>query len=396
MRIAYFAGSMKPGMDGVTRVLYRLSEYLQHKQVSHVFFSAITPPENERTVPMYDVPSVQFPLYNDYRFPLPGTNQIEEHLADYRPDILHINSPCSLGLAAIKYGQRNNIPVVATYHTHFASYARYYRVKMLERFSWSYFRNLYNKCEKVYVPSMPILEELRDHRLTNLEFIPHGVDTSLFHPRHQDETWKRRVGVEGKQVLLFVARLVWEKDLKTLAATYQLLKERRSDVAFVICGDGPARKDLEKLMPDAKFLGNQSGIDLSAAYASSDVFVFPSTTETFGNVTLEAMSSGLPPVCGNKGGAAGFVKSGITGFLANPRDAEDTALKIESLLDNPELRAEMSKQAFLYGQEQTWERSLEKMLLSYDDVVRTYSSKKTTTMNIGKPRRRISQLILQH
>lgn len=394
MRIAYFAGSMKQGHDGVTRVLYRLSEHLKEKQIDHLFFSAITPPVYEQTVPMYNVPSVQFPLYTDYRLPLPGQKQIEEHLSEFQPDILHINSPCSLGFAAIRYGQKNNIPVVATYHTHFASYARYYRVKMLERFSWSYFRNLYNKCEKVYIPSEPILEELRTHRINNLEFIAHGVDTSVFHPMYRNDNWKRKLGIQGKLALLYAGRLVWEKDLKTLAATYQLLTERRHDIAFVLAGDGPVRKELQQLMPEAIFLGNQTGTDLSTAYASADIFVFPSTTETFGNVTLEAMASGIPPVCANKGGASGFIKDGITGFLAKPRNAEDMAARIEYLLDHPERRAEIAKQAFLYGQEQTWERSFEKMLLSYDDVVRSYASKKT--MNIGKPKRTISQLILQH
>jgi len=343
---------------------------------------------------MYNVPSVEFPLNNDYRLPLPGMKHIEEHLADFRPDLLHINSPCSLGLAAIRYGQKHNIPVVATYHTHFASYAAYYRVKILERFSWSYFRNIYNKCEKVYIPSEPILEELREHRINNLEYISHGVDTEAFHPKYRNDNWKRSLGIEGKFALFFAGRLVWEKDLKTLAAAYQLLAERRNDISFVLAGDGPVRKEIQQLMPEAIFLGNQSGRDLSTAYASSDLFVFPSTTETFGMVTLEAMASGIPPVCANKGGASGFIKDGITGFLTKPRDAEDFAGKIEFLLDHPERRAEMAKQAFLYGQEQTWQRSFEKMLLSYDEVVRTYASKKT--MNKGKPKRRISQLIVHH
>ncbi len=395
MRIAYFAGSMKPGQDGVTRVLFRLSGHLQEKQVNHIFFSPVLPPKMEQFVPMHRIPSVQFPLHNEYRVSLPGQKHIEEVLAEYQPDIMHINSPCSLGYAAIKYGQKNNIPVVATYHTHFASYARYYRVKLLERFSWSYFRNIYNSCERVYVPSEPILEELHSHRMRNLEFLPHGVDTDMFHPKHQSETWKKELGIEGKFALLFVGRLVWEKDLKTLAATYRLLKSRRNDIAFVIAGDGPVRSELEALMPEAVFLGYQGGETLSTTYASSDMFVFPSTTETFGNVTLEAMSSGIPPVCANKGGASGFIKDGVTGLLSNPRDAEDMASKIEHLLDHPQVRSEMSKQAFIYGQEQTWQRSFEKMLLSYDDVVRHYTLKKT--MNNGESKkRRLSQLILQH
>jgi len=375
MKIAYFAGSMKPGQDGVTRVLFRLSDYLREKRIDHIFFSPSLPPESERQVPMYESPSVEFPLHNhDYRFALPGQKHIEEVLKDYHPDILHINSPCSLGCAAIKYGQKNNIPVVATYHTHFASYARYYRVKFLEPFSWSYFRNLYNSCQRVYVPSEPILEELRSHRMTNLEFLPHGVDTEMFHPKHRSDSWKKELGIEGKFALLFVGRLVWEKDLRTLAATYNLLRSRRNDVAFVLAGDGPIRHELEQLMPDAIFLGYQGGENLSMAYASSDLFVFPSTTETFGNVTLEAMASGIPPVCANKGGASGFIKDRITGLLAKPQDAGDMAMQIESLLDSRQRREEMAKHAFFYGQQQTWQRSFEKMLDSYDDVIRTYAA----------------------
>jgi phosphatidylinositol alpha 1,6-mannosyltransferase len=244
------------------------------------------------------------------------------------------------------------------------------------------------------VPSEPLVDELRTHRIANLECIPHGVDTNLFHPRHRNERWKMELGVGDKSVLLFAGRLVWEKDLKTLAATYRLFKSKRNDVTFVIAGDGPARSELEHMMPDAIFLGFQSGQNLSEAYASSDIFVFPSTTETFGNVTIEAMASGTPPVCANKGGASGIIKDGVTGFLTKPRDAEDMANKIELLLDHPERKAELAKQAFLYGQEQTWQRSFEKMLLSYDDVVRSYSSKQS--ISLGKPKRRISQLMLQH
>ncbi|MEP7235328.1 MAG: glycosyltransferase family 1 protein, partial [Ignavibacteriota bacterium] len=334
---------MKPGQDGVTRVLFRLSDYLREKHVNHVFFSPSLPPETEQHVPMYESPSMEFPLHNnDYRIALPGQKHIESILSEYQPDIIHINSPCSLGYAAIKYGQKNSIPVVATYHTHFASYARYYRVKFLEPFSWSYFRKLYNSCEKVYVPSEPILEELHDHRMNNLEFLPHGVDTEAFHPKHRSESWKREIGIEGKFALLFVGRLVWEKDLKTLAETYKILQRRRHDVAFVIAGDGPVRNELEKLMPDAIFLGHQNSEQLSRSYASSDLFVFPSTTETFGNVTLEAMDSGTPPICANKGGASGFIKDGITGLLAKPQDGEDMAGRIESLLSSDQRREEMA------------------------------------------------------
>jgi glycosyltransferase involved in cell wall biosynthesis len=358
MRVALFAGTMRYGQDGVTRVLYRLSDYLKEKRIKHVFFSPIVQEEKDRTVPMYKVPSISTLLYSDYRLALPGQKYIKEQLDEFKPDILHINSPCVLGYYAIKYGQKHDIPVVATYHTHFASYARYHHLRLLENLGWSYFRNLYNKCDRVYVPSEPILEELRLHGIQNLQYIPHGVDLTLFSPSHYSGTWKNKLGIEGKTILLFVGRLVWEKDLKTLAKTYQVLTKRRNDVAFVIAGDGPIRKKLEQLMPGAIFLGNQRGQELSTAYASSDIFVFPSTTETFGNVTLEAMASGLPPICANEGGSSGFIRDGITGLLARPRKPDDLAMK-----------EDIAHEAFMYGQKQTWESSFDKILYSYGEIL---------------------------
>jgi phosphatidylinositol alpha 1,6-mannosyltransferase len=368
MKIAFFAGTMRYGHDGVTRVLYRLSEYLREKHIEHVFFSPIVPSKNEQQVPMYEVPSIPAPMYHEYRLALPGQKYIEKILDEFKPDILHINSPCVLGYNAIKYGQAHDIPVVATYHTHFASYAKYHHLKLFENLAWAYFRKLYNKCYRIYVPSAPILEELRLQGIQNLQYVPHGTDLTVFNPSHYSASWKKTHGIEQKTVLLFVGRLVWEKDLKTLAKTYQILAALRNDFAFVLAGDGPVRKQLEQLMAEAIFLGNQSGEELSITYASSDVFVFPSTTETFGNVTLEAMASGLPPICANEGGASGFIRDGITGLLANPRSPEDMAAKIEYLLDHEERREIMAHEAFLFSQQQTWERSFDTILESYSEI----------------------------
>jgi len=217
MRVAFFAGTMRRGQDGVTRVLYRLSDYLKEKKIEHVFFSAIVPPESEQTVPIYGVPSVSTVLYSDYRIALPGQKIIEEQLTEFKPDILHFNSPCALGYNALKYGQHHDIPVVATYHTHFASYAKYHHLSIFENPAWRYFRNLYNKCDRVYVPSRPILAELRAHGMMNLQYVPHGVDLAAFNPSYFSASWKKNLGIESKAVLLFVGRLVWEKDLETLA-----------------------------------------------------------------------------------------------------------------------------------------------------------------------------------
>jgi glycosyltransferase involved in cell wall biosynthesis len=376
LRVAYFAGSMKPEHDGVTRVLYRTIDALRERGIESMFFSPIIPPAAQQPVPMVRVPSVVIPLYTDYRIAVPGKRHFENPLAEFAPDLLHINSPCPLGHAAVRYGKQHGIPVVATYHTHFPRYARYYKIQALELFSWNYLRRLYNDCAAVYVPSEPVRGELRAHGFETTAFLPHGVDTSLFAPGHRSEGWRREHGMEGKSILLFAGRLVWEKDLRVLAEAYARIMGTRNDAVFALAGDGPVREELRALMPEARFLGQLGGEELSRAYASSDIFVFPSTTETFGNVTIEAMASGIPPVCAAEGGAAGFVKPGVTGLLAAPRDGADLAAKIESLLDHPEERRKMGARALDFARSQRWEVIFGRLFSGYQAVVARHRTRR--------------------
>jgi len=367
-RVAFFAGTMKKEHDGVTRVLYRTIDALKEIGIESIFFSPLVPPREEQPVPMFEVPSVMIPLYKDYRFAFPGQKHFEAKLTAFDPDLIHIHSPCPLGYAALRYGQRKGIPVVATYHTHFPSYAKYYRVKALEMFSWTYLRNLYNDCARVYVPSDPVRKEVRKHGFLTTELLPHGVDTGEFNPSHRSEEWRNANGLSGKNILLFVGRLVWEKDLRVLADAYRMITARRGDTALVLAGDGPIRAELRQMMPGAVFLGHQSGGALARAYASSDVFVFPSTTETFGNVTIEAMASGLPPVCAREGGAGGFVTMGATGMLAEPRDPGDFAQQVEYLLDHPAERRSIAEAALRFAKEQSWAKIFVRLFASYAEV----------------------------
>jgi glycosyltransferase involved in cell wall biosynthesis len=322
---------------------------------------------------MYEMPSITFPFYKDYRLPVVCHSAFQEQLREFKPHILHINSPCPLGFAALTYGLKHRIPVVATYHTHFVSYAKYYKVKALESVSWNYFRKIYNDCELVYVPSKPILEELESHGFNKLKYLPHGVDLEVFNPEYYSGNWRQKYNLEGKILLLYAGRLVWEKDLKTLAGAYKILKEKRNDVKFIIAGDGPVKEQLMAEMPDAVFLGHVSGIELSTAYASNDIFVFPSTTETFGNVTLEAMASGLAPVCVREGGAYGVIEDGKTGLIAKPRDPFDLAEKIETLADYPLKRKKIAYNALNYAKEQSWQKIFQELFRSYNEVVMKYS-----------------------
>ncbi len=372
LRVAYFSGTMRRGQDGVTRVLYRTIDALHDHGIRSMFFSPVVPEARAAEAVMQPVPSVAFPWYPDYRIALPGYGAFEASLQRFRPDLLHIHSPCPLGCAAVHWGSRNHVPVVATYHTHFASFAKYYKVKALELFGWNYLRSLYHPCQRVYVPSVPILHELATRGLQHLAFMPHGVDAESFSPRHRSRLWKDAVAPGGKKVLLYAGRLVWEKDLRTLVGVYNRLNEDRSDWTLVLAGDGPVRRELSAAMPEAKFLGSLSGRALSVAYASSDILVFPSTTETFGNVVIEAMASGLPPVCAAEGGAGGSIQHGINGFITNPRDASDIARHIVLLLENPARLRAMGRAARAYARTQTWEGIFERLFADYRNVIAEY------------------------
>ncbi|MGH7410465.1 MAG: glycosyltransferase, partial [Candidatus Methylomirabilis sp.] len=191
----------------------------------------------------------------------------------------------------------------------------------------------------------------------------------LFHPRYRSEAWRQMLGATEKSVLLFVSRLVWEKDLAVLARMFELLKSRRTDFVMVVVGEGQAGLRLASMMPGAVFLGCQTGRALSECYASSDIFVFPSTTETFGNVTVEAMASGLACVAAAKGGAAGIIEDEVSGLLARSGDPEDMAARVARLLDDPDRRRALGEGAVRRAQQFQWEDILDRLCAVYREVL---------------------------
>ncbi len=371
MKIAYFNASLKVGQDGVTRCIYKMVDgaiVRGHEAIA----IASTPPIGKTQIPVYGVPSVVLPLQKNYRIALPGYQSFAKYLQDFQPDILHINSPCTLGFGAVKYARHFGIPVIATYHTHFPTYPRYYNLTSLEDLAWRILRRLYNTVDRTLVPTTPILQELREHGVQRLEYLPNGVDTAMFNPLYRSNEWRQRFAHGEKPIVLFVSRLVWEKDLRILAQTYQELQSKRSDFEMVIVGDGHARQALEAMMPGAHFLGYQSGKTLSESFASADIFVFPSTTETFGLVTLEAMASGLAPVAAKVGGAVEIIQEGRSGLFAEPLNGPDLTKKVEWLLDNPNYRKVIADHALDRAQEYRWERILDQLFESYKAVIEEF------------------------
>jgi glycosyltransferase involved in cell wall biosynthesis len=371
MKIAYFSESLLPHVDGVSRTLAQLFGFLERQGVDFRVFSPFTPPpEISWSGRVRGVPYIRVPVYKDYRMTVPIGHRISERLDAYGPDLIHVVSPTPIAVRAEKYGQRHGIPVVASFHTHFVSYFQYYGIGGLEGFGWWLMRKFYARCRVVYAPSQGIIRELAAHGITNTEPWSRGIDLGRFSPRWRDPELRAQVGADDDTpILLLVSRLVKEKDLADLVAAERILRERGTRHRLVLVGDGPMRPELEQALPDAFFAGHQTGEALARWYASGDVFVFPSTTETFGNVILEAHASGLPAVVVDRGGPPDLVEPGVTGLVARANDPADFAAKAEALLADREARRRMGCRAREAAAAHDWDAINGRLLASYRQVV---------------------------
>jgi len=383
IRVALFSEVLKEHLDGVTNTLYQIIERIPRDRFDYLFITSYPPSKAaDFPFPIITVPKVAFPTNPDYPIALPYFNgRLREALDEFQPDIIHLTTPFTLGNYALSYGEEQGIPVVATYHTHFISYIEYYFryfpifSRLLDLGGRRYMNWFYNRCDLVYVPTESIMDELLDCGIDRRRMViwGRGIDTDLFRPEQRDDAFMDRLCGKGTKRVLFVSRLVWEKELRTLAKVYEMFTETHPHVRFVVTGDGPRRRELEELMPKAIFTGKLLKEDLAKVYASSDVFVFPSVTETFGNVVLEAMASGLPPVVAAQGGPKGIVKDGVTGFHATPKDAADFHRKISFLIDNPSRAVAMGAAAADYARRQQWDALCKEMFASYERIVARFA-----------------------
>ncbi|MCB9681807.1 MAG: glycosyltransferase family 1 protein [Alphaproteobacteria bacterium] len=363
------APTMRPGHDGVTRVLYRTRELFRGTEFQHRYVSAMF----GDTVPndMIRVPSYPWPLSTGYRMPWVSGERLGDLLSAEPVDLVHIHSFCPLSHTAAEWANERGIPLVATYHTHFASYMPYYRLHLLERAAWRALRRLYARCQAVIVPSRATMEELERRGFENLIHIPHGVETSQFSPVHRDPTWRAAVGGDDKLIFTFVGRLVWEKSPDVVAQAWHHMRHK-DRVKIVFVGGGPAQRKLAHMLPQATFVGQVTEAEVPRIVASSDVFVFPSTTETFGNVTVEAMASGLPVVCGDAGGTRDFVDHGVNGFLVGP-EPEAFAKFLDILVENDELRRSMSEAARKKARLYRWDLTGRRYMSLYRLMIRQHT-----------------------
>ncbi len=366
LRVALVTSSYNYIADGVALTLNRLVGYLESQGVQVRVFTPVAPqPAFAHQGMLVPVPSFPLPGRPEYRLALGMAGYVKRQLLDFAPDIVHIAVPDLLGHAALSLATAHGIPAVASYHTRYETYLRHYwYLAPLEGVLKRMLRRFYGACREVYVPSESVREALlADGLRDNFKPWPRGIDTARFAPDKRSTAWRARLGIgPDEKVILHVSRLVREKRLDTLTkALNQVTLPHR----VVIVGDGPDRGFVQRELPQALFTGFLEGDELATAYASSDIFVFPSDSESFGNVTLEAMASGLPCICADATGSRSLVVAGETGYLAHADDAIGFARHVTALVQDNELRGRMGQAARARALRFSWDETLARMLGYY-------------------------------
>ena len=314
-------------------------------------------------VSIREITRLNLPLYAGKSLAVPSLLDVMDHIAEQDYDVLHVASPGPLGIAALISGHTLGIPVTGAYHTEFGSYARILSgdsivAEMVE----SVVREFYQRCSLVMVPSQNTADSLieRGMRLNEVEVIGHGVDTQLCTPQKRDPALRQFLG-DGKKLLLYVGRISREKGLDLLAQSY--MEANRDDLHLVVVGDGPYREEMETLLGNkATFTGFKEGEELASIYASADVFVFPSTTDTLGRVVTEAQASGLPAVVFGVGGPREAMLGGATGFVVETGDMNLFMERALWLADHDVARAEMGREAAIHASHLDWTNVYEQLM----------------------------------
>lgn len=372
MRVAIFTGNYNHIRDGVSLTLNRLVDYLQKHDVEVLVFGPTIPePDLDHVGTLVPVSSIKMPGRPEYRITTGFPKKARRQLDDFNPDLVHLATPDVLGIKALRWAEKNEVPLVSSYHTHFSSYLKYYKLSIFERYMWKFLAWFYGKCKEVYVPSESMAEILEGKNINApLKIWERGINSVLFNPEKRDIKWRSRQGFEDDDIIItFVSRLVWEKNLRLFADVVNQLKEKYPNVKAMVVGDGPAREEMKELLPKALFTGFLEGEELATAYASSDIFFFPSDTETFGNVTLEAMASGLPTVVANAAGSKSLVDHGKNGYRAPVERSDKFFTLIEKLVVDPELRERMSKASLEKSKKYSWDSINGKLLGYYKEVL---------------------------
>jgi len=372
LRIALFSGNYNYVRDGANQALNRLVGYLLRQGAQVRVYSPTTDtPAFPPTGDLVSVPAFSIPTRSEYRVPASLTPRLRRDLAAFAPNVIHVASPDIVAHRALSWARAREIPVVASVHTRFETYMQYYNLHWLEPVIRAMLRRFYRRCDAIVVPAESTAAILRAQRMSSdISIWTRGVDRDQFNPGRRDMEWRRAQGIADKQMAVaFLGRIVMEKGLDVFAAAVQALASRKVPHKVLVIGDGPARPWFEEQLPEAIFVGHQEGGNLARALASADVFLNPSITEAFGNVTLEAMACGLPVVAAAATGATNLVRDGETGTLVDPLDIDAYADALEAYARDPALRRRHGDAGLAFASTMDWDAINSAVMRVYQRVI---------------------------
>lgn len=324
LRIAIVTETYPPEINGVAMTLGRLIGGLR-QQGHHIQIIrprqagdiSNAPPEDSEIL----VRGIPIPRYSGLQFGLPAGRRLHATWRSNPPDIVHIVTEGPLGLSAVKVARKLGLPMTSSFHTNFHRYSKHYGFGWLRGLIAGHLRKLHNRTAATFVPTQALAAELGADGFNNLRVMARGVDTALYSPARRSAALRQQWGLDEQDLaVLYVGRLAAEKNLRVVVDAFNTLKTRRPEAKLIFVGDGPMTEKLKQQCPDAVFCGSRRGEDLAAHYASGDLFLFPSLTETFGNVTTEALASGLCVLAYAHAAAAEVITSGDNGVTVAAGD----------------------------------------------------------------------------
>jgi len=372
LRIALFSGNYNYVRDGANQALNRLVGFLLRQGAEvRIYSPTVAEPAFEPVGEVVSVPATAIPGRPEYRLPLRIPLSVRRDLAAFAPNVVHVASPDIVAHRAISWARARGIPVVASVHTRFETYLGYYHLTWLEPVVRGILRRFYGRCDALVAPAESTAAILRAQRMNrDISIWTRGIDRAQFNPERRSEAFRAAHGIGADEVVVaFLGRLVLEKGLDVFADAIDAARSRGAAIKVLVIGEGPARAWFAGRLPDAIFTGELTGAELASALASADVFLNPSVTESFGNVTLEAMACALPVVAAAASGATNLVQDGRTGTLVTPSAIDEFADALCAYAADPQLRARHGAAGLEFAQTMDWDDINRAVLRTYTRVI---------------------------
>jgi glycosyltransferase involved in cell wall biosynthesis len=383
MKIAIFTETFLPKIDGVVTILCQVLERLQERGHQVLLFGPPGGPATYAGAEIVGVGGPRFPLYPELRVNIPR-RFVWEKLKAFQPDLVHIVSPFFLGPFGLRYAKRLNVPLLASFHTHVPNYVRHYGGAFIEPLIWSYLRTIHNAAHVNLCPSTETLKDLRTHGFERVRWWQRGIDLQRFCPGPRDHAMRERLagGPTDDLLVLYVGRHSPEKSLDVIRDPVFSVP----GVRLAMVGGGPSNAQLQKHFAGTPttFPGYMRGEELVAAYRAADVFLFPSTTETFGLVALEAMACGTPVIAARTGGVLDIITDGRTGLLFDPAHPAEIGTLVHRLRDEPILREQLRSAGLAHAHSRGWQATMDQLIDYYHLAVRVFRVEQVRKQRAGR------------